>query len=102
MTGEKPPSLVASCSMPSKAAPESQRRDGRAVTGAGLQCQSRQLCIWFHGVYFRLRNRICFRGFDPTFTRTGPVPESPGTRRWHRRAGHVVLMPSVKLWGQGH
>lgn len=44
MTGEKPTSLVASCSMPSKAAPESQRRDGRAVTG-GLQCQSCQPCI---------------------------------------------------------
>lgn len=36
--------LVASCSIPSKAAPESQWTDGRAATGV-LQYQSHQLCI---------------------------------------------------------
>lgn len=92
MTGEKPTSLVASCSMPSKAAPESQQRDGRAVTG-GLQCQSCQPCIWFHGVYSRLRDRICFRGLDHT--------ESCPHIHTHRASASVMWKEERRALGSG-
>ena len=60
--GNKPTSLVASCSTPGEAAPESRLRESRAEAGS-FQCQSRQPCFWFHGVYSRLRNRIGFSAF---------------------------------------
>lgn len=93
MTGEKPTSLVAPlvvCPVGCAWVPAEGRQSSHR---GGLQCQSRQPCIWFHGVYSRLRNRIGFRGFDHA--------ESCPHIHTHRASASVMWKEECQALGGG-